>query len=124
MKYDFNFKGKVKIVSSGSSKIFNDWQSALPNMTEEMFLKEVKWLCDDPCDELGRLTREIGLTRHGIVRLRRHYDKGLTIIRYLDGKLWEGDFFYRPCDRKVFADENGMIWENHKISLSAKDRLW
>jgi hypothetical protein len=47
----------------------------------------------------------------------------LTTIRYPDGKLWTGDHFYRPCNNKNFADENGMIWENHKISLSAADRV-
>ena len=123
MKPNFNFETKAKIISLGESKIFKDWQSALPNLTEEMFIKELKWLCDDPCDQYGKITREIGLTGHGIVRLYRHYDGLLTTIRNPDGKIWMGDSFYRPCNNKNFADENGMIWENHMISLSAADRV-
>lgn len=120
-----NFETKAKIVASGNSRIFKAWQEALPNLTKEMFLKELDWLCNDPLDELGKLTREIGLTSYGIVRLERHYNRGsqLTTIRYQDGRLWDGDNFYRPCSNKNFADKNGMIWEHHKISLSAKDRV-
>lgn len=120
---NFNFETKAMIVSKGGSRVFKDWQSALPNLTEEMFLKELEWLCNDPLDDTGKMTREIGLTSHGIVRLQRHNKGEITTIRYPDGKLWSGDRFYRPCSNKNYADENGMIWENHKISLSAKDRV-
>lgn len=120
---NFNFEIKAKIVYAGESEVFKSWQEGLPNLTEEMFLKELKWLCDDPLNEYGKMTREIGLTTHGIVRLKRCYDNDLCSFRYPNGELWNGDLFYRPCSNKNFADENGMIWENHKISLSAKDRV-
>lgn len=120
-----NFEAKAKIVASGNSRIFKAWNEALPNLTEEMFLKELEWLCGDPLDNFGKLTREIGLTSYGIVRLKRNYNQGsgLTTIRYEDGRLWDGDFFRRPCSNKNYADENGMITEHHKISLSARDRV-
>lgn len=120
---NYSFEIKKKIVLSGESKIFKAWQEVLPNLTEEMFLKELKWLCEDEAHEGEPLTRELGLTGHGLVRLKRAKEKGLNVFRYPDGKLWNGDSFYRPCLDPNYADENGMIWERHKISISARDRI-
>ena len=117
-----NYEIKKKIISSGNSRVFKLWKEILPDLTEETFLSELKWLCDDTLDENRRLTRELGLTKKGIVRLKRH-NALLTTIRYESGELWEGDSFYLPCSNPDFADENGMIWENHKISLSANDDI-
>lgn len=119
MENKYNINVKKKLVLEGNSKIFKAWQQVLPNLTEEMFVTELEWLCDDG----NLITKELGLTRHGIVRLKRTKEKGLTVFRYPNGKLWSGDIFYRPCDNPDYADENGMIWEQHKISISAKDSI-
>lgn len=127
--YNFNYETKAKIVLAGDSKILAEWQKGLPNLSEDMFLHELCWLCEDPRDKYGKLTREIGLTRIGIVRLDRIYDPatGMTTFRYHEGKrkgeLWDGDSFLVPCPNPNYADENGMVSQRYKISLSAADRI-
>lgn len=118
-----NFEIKQKIVLAGDSKVFKNWQTLLPNLTEEMFLKAVKWVCEDPAKDGEKLTREIGLMKTGIVQLHRHLENTLTVIRHEDGKLWEGDFFRVPCNNPEYADEDGMISEVMKLSLSARDHV-
>lgn len=115
---------KAQIIRSGNSKVFINWQKLLPNLTEEMFLAAVKWVCEDPAEEGEKLTREIGLTRIGIVKLNRHNLKnGMTEIRHENGRLWTGDVFRVPCDNPDYADENRTIKQNLKLSLSARDHV-
>lgn len=112
------FKIKKKIVLSGSSRIFSNW-SAHSTITQEDFLAALEWLCEDPLDDKGRLTREIALAPERIVKLRRSYDRfGMTAFYEYQsdnggsenlGWLWSGEKF-----------PDGFI---HKISLSAKDRV-
>lgn len=112
------FEIKKKIVLSGSSRIFNNW-SAHSTITQEDFLSALEWLCNDPKDDKGRLTREIALAPDRIVKLRRSYDRfGMTAFYEYQsdnggsgnlGSLWSGEKF-----------PDGFI---HKISLSAKDRV-
>lgn len=119
------FDAKKKIIMSGNSTVFASWKKLLPNLTEEMFAEAVKWVCDDPAVQSGgKLTREIGLTKAGIMKLNRHNLKnGMTEIRHENGKLWTGDSFRVPCSNPDFADEDGMISERVKLSLSARDHV-
>lgn len=55
-----NIDIKVKLVESGKSKVFAKWQE-LGLITKEEFIENLKWVCEDPLDEKGRLTREIAL---------------------------------------------------------------
>ena len=116
---------KVKIVESGNSKVFKEW-SKHSNITKEDFIAALRWLCADPMNADGKMTREIGLSPSGILRLTRCYGKEGLCSFYKDGKLWDGELFGRiPKDEKEsrFSDENGMIVEMHKICLSCKDRV-
>lgn len=121
----FNFNIKSKIVLAGGSKVLRSWQEGLPNLSEDMFIAALRWVCSDPLTEDGKLTREIGLTKIGIVKLYRHYDKAnrLTAIRYEDGTLWNGDTWLRPCNNPHFADKDGLAPMRFKLSLSARDRV-
>ena len=59
------YYGKEKTVKAGESKIFSDWKRLVPTLTEDEFLVNLRWVCEDMCengDGTGRLTREIGLT--------------------------------------------------------------
>lgn len=113
-----NFEIKKKIVLSGNSRIFNDW-AAHSTITQDEFISALEWLCNDPLDDKGRLTREIALAPDRIVKLRRSYDRfGMTAFYEFPtnngmsgniGWLWSGEKF-----------PDGFI---HKISLSAKDRV-
>ena len=119
--YTNNYKTKENIVLKGNSEVFKNWQSLLPNLTEEMFLSHLKWVCEDT-------SREIGLTHIGIVHLKRCKECGgeITVIRYEDGRLWNGDTFLVPCPekyKKSYADENGMIDTTVKISINGLDRI-
>ena len=131
-----DFEIKRKIVIDGKSEIFSSWHEVVTTLTAEEFLENLKWVCDDPCENGdGMLTREIGLTTSGIVRINRVYDRGLTIMYRADnGELWEGDFFKVPCIEKYvknadkakrmgYADSDGMITIRFKPSISARDRI-
>lgn len=124
---------KEKIVRKGESKIFANWKELVPALTEDEFLENLRWVCDDPCengDGTGRLTREIGLTKDGIVHLWRA--NGLiTVFRRKDGSLWSGDVFTVPFTEKFIknADKHKKQYGCetidilYKIGLSARDRV-
>lgn len=121
-----NFETKKEIVLAGNSKIFNNWAEH-SSVTKEDFIEALEWLCADPLNAEGKMTREIGLTPDGIVKLDRRYSKGGMCAFYLEGELWGGAVFKRPCtnDReKLFSFDGGKtVEETHKISLSCKDRI-
>lgn len=121
-----NFETKKKIVLAGNSKVFRNW-SAHSNITKEDFINALEWLCADPLDTKGRMTREIGLTPNGIVKLTRWYGYNNLCSFYHNEEVWSGAIFKRPCknDReKMFSLDGGKtVEERHKISLSCKDRV-
>ncbi len=127
------FTAKEKIVLKGDSEVFKNWQKLASwqgyKLTAEEFLENLKWVCEDPFDEVGRLTREIGLTKSGIVKLKRIHSNGLCIFckitEIANGlhKNWFGDTFKTPCDNPNFADKDGMYSTQLKIGLSARDRV-
>ena len=94
-----------------NSKIFRSWREH-STITEAEFVEALGWLHDDPRDEKGRMTREIGLTPAGIIRLNRSYtDQGLCYF-YHNGELWNGEHFTTDGENlKTF----------HKITLSPED---
>lgn len=55
-----NIDIKIKLVESGKSEVFAKWQE-LGLITKEEFIDNLKWVCEDPLDEKGKLTREIAL---------------------------------------------------------------
>lgn len=119
-----NFEIKKKIVLTGASKVFKNW-SEHSTITKEDFLEALEWVCADELNENGKMTREIGLTPDGIVKLTRGYGKEGVCSFYLDGQLWSGATWTREpeteMEKKFFG--NMMMSEIHKISLSCKDRV-
>ena len=118
---------KGKIVLKGGSEVFENWRRLASwqgyELTTEEFLENLKWVCEDPLTD-GRLTREIGLTKSGIVKLKRLYSQGFCIFYRIDNKeLWSGDTFKTPCINSVYADKDGMYPTQLKIGLSARDRV-
>ena len=110
-------------IFNSNSKIFRSWQEH-STITEEEFVSALKWLHGDPRDEQGRMTREIGLSPTGILRLTRAYtDQGLCYF-YHNGELWNGEHFTTPCrnekERAFSADGENLI-TLHKITLSPED---
>lgn len=113
-----NFEIKKKIVLSGGSRIFNNW-AAHSTITLDEFVSALEWVCADPMDDNGKMTREIALAPDRIVKLRRINDRfGMTAFYEFPsdnggngtlGALWGGTMF-----------PDGFVY---KISLSAKDRV-
>ena len=106
-----------------NSKIFLSWREHSA-ITEEEFVEALSWLHDDPRDEQGRMTREIGLAPTGIIRLNRAYtDQGLCYF-YHNGKLWSGEHFTTPCrneKEKKFSPDGENLTTFHKITMSPED---
>ena len=94
-----------------NSKIFRSWQEH-STITETEFVEALSWLHDDPRDEKGRMTREIGLSPTEILKLTRTYTNDGRCYFYHDGELWNGEHFTTDGENlKTF----------HKISLSPED---
>lgn len=128
LKTKFYFDVKKKIVLSGESKVFAEWQKFVPTLTEQEFIKNLEWLCSDPLDEQGRLTRRIGLTPQGIVHLKSLNGLVTSFVMYPENgervvPTWNGAHFRVPCDNPNYADKDGMISQFFKIYLSARDRV-
>lgn len=134
------FEIKAKIVRAGDSKVLKNWRTLVPDLTDDDFLDALAWLCEDERED-GRLRREIGLTKNGIVRLRRCYELQLTetgVVRmgrngrpdYLctfcridNGTLWEGDVFQLPVPPEQMAWYGDTIGTQLKLCLSCEDRI-
>ena len=98
-------------IFNSNSKIFLNWCEH-STITEEEFVEALGWLHDDPRDDQGRMTREIGLTPTGILRLTRAYtDNGLCYF-YHNGELWDGEHF---------TTDGENLGTFHKITLSPED---
>ena len=106
-----------------NSQIFQNWKSH-STITEEEFVSALKWLHGDPRDEQGRMTREIGLTPTGILRLTRTYTNDGRCYFYHNGKLWSGEHFTTPCrneKEKRFSADGENLTTFHKITMSPED---
>lgn len=105
---------KEKIVKRGESKTFDNWKK-FANITEFDFLEGLKWLCDDPLTEDGKLTRQLGchIGTHRVVKLKRVYGPECLCSFYEveTGKLWGGSGML----------PNGMA--AGRISISMQDRI-
>lgn len=119
------FLAKKKTVLSGKSKIFKNW-AAHSTITEKDFIEALDWLCDDALDEKGRMTREIGLTPTGIVKLHRIYDDLGFCSLFLGEERWTGAYFKTPCTtekERLFSMDGENIEAKYNISLSCRDRV-
>ncbi len=111
-----NYEIKKRIVQAGESRICNNWVEHT-NVTPQDFLVALEWVCEDPFDKEGRITREIGLEQNRIVRLQVFRDDSTGLMSLVDieelkqplRNRWEG---------AMFAD--GFY---RKILLSAKERV-
>ena len=120
-----DFEIKKKLVLSGKSRIFKEWKEH-SSITEADFIEALEWLCADPLDEKGRMTREIGLSPTGIVRLSRGYGKEGLCTFHHEGSLWDGEFFTTPCrteKEKLFSMDGKTLKTLCKITLSCRDRV-
>lgn len=94
-----NYEIKKMIVEKGESAIFKNWHEH-EGITMEDFLEGLKWLCEDPRDERGRLTRELGCHKGKVVKLRR-VNNLITVFYEVDSGLRYGGY----------------------VSISARDRV-
>lgn len=91
MRYDITEK-KVK---NGECKVFNNWNK-FTGITEDEFLKGIKWLCEDPMIDLEngatRATRELACEEDGtLTRVSRQHDKnGNFLWFYVNGIIYHG----------------------------------
>ena len=122
-----NIEIKKKIVLAGGSKIFKNW-SEHSSITQSEFISALEWLCEDPCDggtSKTRVTRGIGLTPTGLVKLRYHYDSDLTTIYELDsGALWVGAMFpVTDAEQVRVWGVDGKCATQMKIGITCRDRI-
>ena len=90
-----------KHVEDGNSRIFENWRRHA-GITAEDFIREVEWLKDDPDYKVygPSMTRELGCTKKGMVRLRRVRSKccGVAFYSEATGLLWHGGPSLSPMD--------------------------
>lgn len=111
-----NYEAKKRVVQAGKSRICNNWVEHT-DITPQDFLDALEWVCEDPFDEEGRITREIGLEQNRIVRLQIFRDDSTGLMSLVDIEVlkkplphrWEGAWFSDGFYRKIL--------------LSAKERV-
>lgn len=118
-RLNFDLDIKLKIIEKDGSEVFKNWQK-YGLITKEEFIEAITWLCEDPLNEDGQLTRTIGLDvtqdmenkvieeqnprfnfgydennlKGRIVKLRQVYDKRgkfVGLYKIEDGRLWGGN---------------------------------
>ena len=79
------FEVKKNIVLTGNSRIFNNWAEH-SSITADDFIVALEWVCDDPLDANGMLTREIANAPDRIVKLRRdnNHRNGINYINKIE----------------------------------------
>ena len=55
------FEVKKNLVLTGNSRIFNNWAEH-SSITADDFIVALEWVCDDPLDANGMLTRAVSYT--------------------------------------------------------------
>ena len=109
------FEVKKNIVLTGNSRIFNNWAEH-SSITADDFIVALEWVCDDPLDANGMLTREIALAPDRIVKLRRVNDHrtGITSFYKFEGDNGGERFSmtalcirFRFLQKTVFDDKIG-----------------
>lgn len=129
---------KKKIVLAGNSRIFENWQKATHGkLTVETFFAGLEWLAEDPLDEQGRTTRELGLEGDGsVIHINRCFEGSgfneIVTYRYAedyDAKrrkdyIWWGSSFTWEAspDEKAFWGKD-ICSQLSKISINAADRI-
>lgn len=127
-----NFDIKKKIISSGNSKIFNNWHE-VAEISENEFLEALKWVCEDPCDDNNYETRSMGLVvtedtkNRQIVKSNPEQAKMLSLTynpENIRGSIKKLTRHYDNATGKVefFDKETNKSWEGN-IILSCRDRV-
>ena len=131
-----NLDVKKKIVLAGNSRIFNNWQKATHGkLTIETFFAGLEWLAEDPLDEKGRTTRELGLEGDGsVVHINRFFEGPEEIVSYRyaedygakrhKGYIWWGSSFTWEAspDEKAFWGKD-ICSQLSQIAINAADRI-
>ena len=118
-RLNFHLDTKLKIIEADGSEVFKNWEK-YGLITKEEFIEAITWLCEDPLNEFGELSRRIGLDvtqdmenkvieeqnprfnfgydennlKGKIVKLRQVYDekgKFVGLYKIEDDRLWEGN---------------------------------
>lgn len=117
---------KAKIVKAGASKVFQSWNH-YAGITMDDFLDGLKWLCDDPMDEQGRYTRELGCVRHPDAGMSEDEKALWGEVPHTPGiaRLYRLTRCYTQDGGCAFYDEDGHIWggTTDYASISAGDRV-
>lgn len=134
-----NFNRKREIVLAGDSRIFKNWQDATHGaLTADAFIAGLAWLCNDPLDDKGRATRELGLEGNGdLVKLERFYQDRFSDVfvsfRYCvdydscyrrKGCAWVGSKFTWTAspEEKAFWGSD-VCSQTSKISINVFDHI-
>lgn len=138
MSYPY-FEVKKKIVLAGNSAVFNNWREVTSGkLTEGAFLSGLEWLCADPLDEYGRVTRALALNGDGTLAKLSYYravslkyGTCSTVLRYAEnsGKNREGDQWNGSVFTTKLAPAEAMFYgkaeirEHAKIAIGSKDQI-
>lgn len=128
---------KKKIVLAGNSRVFNNWQKATHGkLTVETFFAGLEWLAEDPLDEKGRTTRELGLEGDGsVVHLNRFFEGPVELATYRYAEdydrswrrkdyIWQGSSFTWEAspDEKAFWGKD-ICSQLSQIAINVEDYI-
>ena len=113
------YNRKAKLVREGRSKTFALWKFVFPFISEDEFIENLKWVCED--EKKDKASRGMALTPDGIAKLSYDYSGK---AHFADTKEeWTGARFRIPCFDDRYADFDGTILQRFKLDLSSKDNV-
>lgn len=120
MKYEH----AKKLVDSGKSKLFENWNE-IGNISIDEFLAGYKWLSEDPLDEKGRISRDIGLevtkdAQNKFMLVHNPEQAKIIGIKTYDsnnlkGKMVKLNRTVDPVTGRVEFFHNGKLWNGDLI---------
>ena len=113
------YNSKAKLVREGRSKTFALWKFVFPFISEDEFIENLKWVCDD--EQKDKASRGMALTPDGIAKIS--YDNNGKAHMTDTKEEWTGARFRIPCFDDRYADFDGTILQRFKLDLSSKDQI-
>ncbi len=131
----FNLNHKTAQVKAGESRVYKNWKE-WGLVTEEEFIDALTWLCDDPLNEDGKLTRGLAMLESKDMRekkLSERTDGGEKFALPYDESKLKGELvkLKRAYDERgnfvgFYRIDTGFHFGgsgSFKVSISPMDRI-
>lgn len=126
-KLNFNLDIKLKIIEAGGSEVLKDWEK-YGLITKDEFIEALTWVCNDPLNDDGRLTRKIGLQVTPDMKQKIMKEENPKFYLGHDENNLRGEivklkkvYGYSGEYLGLYKVDDNMLWSG--VSIDAKSRI-